>query len=147
MSHLLAVSIGPVQEWIAAARRTRDLWFGSVVLSEISKAAAREIEREAKLMIFPSEVPKGAETIANVILAEVESGQRAEELQKKVRAAAEKTWLERYADRAKDRVQQHIDSVLWDEQASDVIEFYAAWTPLTEYAASRHKVMRLLAGR
>jgi CRISPR-associated protein Cmr2 len=118
-----------------------------MVLSEISKAAAREIEKEAKLMIFPAEVPKGADTIANVILAEVESGQHAQELQKKARATAEKTWLERYADKAKDRVKQHIDSALWDEQASDVIEFYAAWTPLTEYATSRHNVMRLLAGR
>jgi CRISPR-associated protein Cmr2 len=146
MSHLLAISIGPVQEWIAAARRTRDLWFGSMVLSEISKAAAREIEKEAKL-IFPAEVPKGTDTIANVILAEVEDGQSAEELQKKARAAAEKAWLGRYADKAKERVQQHIDSALWDEQANDVIEFYAAWTPLTEYAASRQNVMRLLAGR
>ena len=25
MSHLLAISVGPVQEFIAAARRTRDL--------------------------------------------------------------------------------------------------------------------------
>jgi CRISPR-associated protein Cmr2 len=39
--YLLALSIGPVQNFIAAARRTRDLWFGSHVLSEISKAAAR----------------------------------------------------------------------------------------------------------
>src|SRR6266852_5165997 len=99
MSYLLAVSIGPVQEWIAAARRTRDLWFGSLVLSEISKAAAREIQKEARLMIFPAEVPDGTDTIANVILAEVENAQKAEELQKKARAAAEQTWLEKYANK------------------------------------------------
>jgi CRISPR-associated protein Cmr2 len=40
---LLALSIGPVQDFIAAARRTRDLWFGSYALSELSKAAARAI--------------------------------------------------------------------------------------------------------
>ncbi len=39
-SHLIALSIGPVQDFIAAARRTRDLWFGSHMLSEIAKAAA-----------------------------------------------------------------------------------------------------------
>lgn len=38
--YLLALSIGPVQEFIAAARRSRDLWFGSYLLSEVSKAAA-----------------------------------------------------------------------------------------------------------
>jgi CRISPR-associated protein Cmr2 len=36
-SHLLQLSVGPVQELIAAAQRTRDLWFGSFLLSEISK--------------------------------------------------------------------------------------------------------------
>ena len=41
MSDLLAISIGPVQDFISAARKTRDLWFGSHLLSEISKAAAR----------------------------------------------------------------------------------------------------------
>lgn len=43
MTSLLLVSIGPVQDFIAAARRGRDLWFGSWFLSEISKAAARAI--------------------------------------------------------------------------------------------------------
>lgn len=31
MTYLLAIRIGPVQEFIAAARRTRDLWFGSTL--------------------------------------------------------------------------------------------------------------------
>ena len=43
MNHLLQIAIGPVQEFIAAARRTRDLWFGSYLLSEISKAAALSV--------------------------------------------------------------------------------------------------------
>ena len=43
MRHLLGIHIGPVQEFIAAARRSRDLWFGSWLLSELSKAAARGI--------------------------------------------------------------------------------------------------------
>lgn len=38
--HLLLVTLGPVQEFIAQARRTRDLWFGSHLLSEVSRAAA-----------------------------------------------------------------------------------------------------------
>ena len=42
---LLAISIGPVQEFIAAARKTRDLWFGSTMLSEVARAAAAEIDR------------------------------------------------------------------------------------------------------
>ena len=40
MTHLLRIHIGPVQEFIATARRSRDLWFGSWLLSELSKASA-----------------------------------------------------------------------------------------------------------
>jgi CRISPR-associated protein Cmr2 len=53
---LLLITIGPVQEFIAAARRSRDLWFGSWLLSELSKAAAvAVIERQgAAGLIFPA---------------------------------------------------------------------------------------------
>ena len=37
MAHVLIVTLGPIQDFIAAARRTRDLWFGSWLLSELSK--------------------------------------------------------------------------------------------------------------
>ena len=40
--HLLALELGPVVQIIAAARKTRDLYFGSWMLSEIAKAAARQ---------------------------------------------------------------------------------------------------------
>jgi len=42
--YLLACSIGPIQGFIAAARRTRDFWFGSFLLSEISRAAAKGLD-------------------------------------------------------------------------------------------------------
>jgi hypothetical protein len=40
-AHLLLVTLGPVQDFIAQARRTRDLWYGSHLLSELGRAAAR----------------------------------------------------------------------------------------------------------
>ena len=40
MTRLLEIAVGPVQDFIAAARRCRDLWYGSHLLSELSKAAA-----------------------------------------------------------------------------------------------------------
>jgi CRISPR-associated protein Cmr2 len=40
MSYLFLVNIGPVQDFIASARRSRDLWYGSWLLSELAKAAA-----------------------------------------------------------------------------------------------------------
>src|SRR5712691_6883822 len=77
-TYLLSVSIGPVQEFIAAARRTRDLWFGSYVLSELSKAAANAVARAGggiQSLVFPAPQdhrdlePSSPLTVANVILA------------------------------------------------------------------------------
>jgi CRISPR-associated protein Cmr2 len=65
VQHLMIISIGPVQEFIASARRSRDLWFGSWLLSELSKAAALKIviEHDGNLdaLIFPK-----AEVIDNL---------------------------------------------------------------------------------
>lgn len=53
-AHVLIISIGPVQDFIAQARRTRDLWFGSHLLSEVSKAAAASVAGDAgSELIFP----------------------------------------------------------------------------------------------
>jgi len=41
MPYLFVCALGPVQDFIATARRSRDLWYGSWMLSELSKAAAR----------------------------------------------------------------------------------------------------------
>jgi CRISPR-associated protein Cmr2 len=56
MRYLFLIHIGPVQDFIASARRTRDLAFGSWFLSELSRAAAREIEAQNGLdsLIFPA---------------------------------------------------------------------------------------------
>lgn len=52
--HLLLLSIGPVQELIVQARRMRDLWFGSHVLSEVSKAAALAMTERGATLVFPA---------------------------------------------------------------------------------------------
>ena len=55
MSHfVLILSLGPVQGFIAAARRSRDLWSGSWLLSEISKAAAKALRDGGADLIFPA---------------------------------------------------------------------------------------------
>jgi len=52
MSYLISISIGPVQDFIASARRSRDLWFGSWLLSELSKTVAKKIGKDN--LIFPA---------------------------------------------------------------------------------------------
>jgi CRISPR-associated protein Cmr2 len=151
-AHLLTIAIGPVQEFIAAARRTRDLWFGSFLLSEISKAAARAVQDHGGHLIFPAphgeDLQRGsALNVANIILAEVHNHDP-EPMARSVKEAAQLRWKE-FASAA------HFDNApvlredVWKEQVDDVVEVYSAWVPFTaeNYAAQRQRLVRLLAGR
>ena len=169
--HLFVISIGSVQDFIAAARRTRDLWFGSHLLSEISKAAAKAIAEEGGELIFPAlerghqdlepsfnlppEKKIEAFNVANIILAELpDSIKNPSDINKKARIAAKKAWMH-YAEEARALADSAIVSDIWDEQiadvdeqAFDVIPIYAAWVPLSpNYQEDRKRLMRLLSGR
>lgn len=159
-AYLYVLSIGPVQDFIAAARRTRDLWFGSHLLSEISKAAAKQIMDERGNLIFPSPKDPGVDlepsdkrdafNVANIILAELEvqDVKDIEPLDKNAKKAATDRWKE-YAGKAKREADKVIDETIWEEQVEDVIEFYSAWVPFQKktYASDRVQLMRLLAAR
>lgn len=54
MAYLFLCSIGPVQDFIATARKSRDLGYGSWMLSELSKAAAKEVMELQGTLIFPT---------------------------------------------------------------------------------------------
>ena len=145
MNHLLALSVGPVQEFIAAARRTRDLWFGSKLLSDVSLAAAKSVEQSGGRLIFPasSGVDGG---IANVVLAALD-GPDPEQVARDAKAAVEKAWADK-ANEAFKEAQGVVRQDLWELQKDDVVEFHAAWVRGTgEYGRDRDRLMRLLAGR
>lgn len=162
-AHLYVLSIGPVQDFIAAARRTRDLWFGSFLLSEMSKAAAKAIsDEQGTLLIFPgcgSGDPRLERisdfNVANIIRAQLPEGCNPISLDAKAKQAALKIWNE-YAGTAKKEVSSILNSELqestcpdlWDSQVADVVEFNSAWVPLTEgYHQAQKRMMRLLGGR
>jgi len=151
MSHLIAISVGPVQEFIAAARRTRDLWFGSYLLSEISKAVAQSVQDHGGRLIFPhpeTDLTSGDDqvNVANVILAELPTGEP-KTITTEAKRAAETCW-HRFAAEAYTAALKIIRLEVWYDQVEDVIEFYAAWVPATsDYRTDRQKLMRLLAGR
>lgn len=156
---LLKIWIGPVQDFIAAARRTRDLWFGSWLLSEIGKAAALAVAEHpatggADRLIFPApettDVLKRSDlSVANVILSEVVDGSRAPEVAAAARKAAEDRWRALAQDPIfEDGLRRALRMDLWESQVGDVVEFYAAWVALSgDYAQSRVRLDRLLAGR
>ena len=166
--HLLSISVGPVQDFIAQARRTRDLWYGSHLLSELSRAAARAVADDGGELIFPpldsghaelaecdgpvrtTDTPPAA--VANRILAVVPSGHAPDKLASAAREAVEHRWkdiAEKIRKRMKDEcvLASGIDDV-WGEQIADVIEFYAAWEPLgADFGRARRAVESAIAGR
>lgn len=144
-----------MQEFIAAARRTRDLWFGSYMLSEISKAAAEAVRDAGAELIFPEPNgdlrPESDLNVANVILAQASGDDQAMNvLAEKAREAAVARF-QKFADEAFKKAGRWIEEKRWKRQIEDVIEFYAAWTELGTgegaYKAARQKVARLLAAR
>ena len=54
--HILHISIGPVQGFVAQARRTRDLWAGSFLLSWMSGQLMAAVLRQSGRIVFPSVV-------------------------------------------------------------------------------------------
>jgi CRISPR-associated protein Cmr2 len=148
-THLLALSIGPVQEFIAAARRTRDLWFGSHLLSEISKAAAKSVQSRGGTLIFPTaeDAAEDDAAVANIILSELPVSVAPLDASNAARDAAQERWLE-FAEQAKSAAGTAIVDAIWNDQVEDAIEFYAAWVALDgDYQAMRRRVMQLLSGR
>ena len=155
MNYLLQISVGPVQDFIAAARRTRDLWFGSMMLSEIAKAVALDVKNNGGKLIFPAPssdedlLPESALSVANVILAEFNDFV-SEQLRKISDSAnnAAKARLKMYADKVYDKMRLNVVEDRWNMQIDDVIEFYSAWVPVNnDYHSARRNVARLLAAR
>ena len=108
---MLRMQIGPVQDFIAAARTSRDLWSGSYLLSRLMAAALHYLEQQEGVeIIFPctgelsicqwwaDEHPdapwvEGAESpcLSNKLVACVPTEQ-AETLARAARGAGQSTW-------------------------------------------------------
>lgn len=142
--YLISISIGPVQEFISAARKTADLYAGSELLVRIVQAAAQTFPEGS--LIFPSDAKSQG---ANKILAQIDSDP-AEQVQRAKIAAQtllEAAWQTAWAELSQQQ-QQQIDTARAKEQLTHLLEFYAAWVPVgNDYPAARSRVERLLAGR
>lgn len=147
MNHLLSISIGPVQDFIAAARRTADLYAGSQILQELIREATSYLACQEAQLIFPADPGSDG---ANKILAEVASNPKA--LAKGARRAAQEKLEQLWQDSITKLPENHRKQInkRAEEQLAHFLEFYAAWIPLpdkTKYPEVRQQLERLLAGR
>jgi len=147
MKSLLAVSIGPVQEFIAAARRTSDLWCGSEMLSDISRKVAEKVRGFGGNLIFPADPEKGA---ANIIFAELPGNLNVKEIADKAKETANDCWRTS-ADDVFKKYSGQIRRNIWDTQIKDALELYCAWVQYDDdnngYQKARKRVMQLLSAR
>jgi CRISPR-associated protein Cmr2 len=158
MAHVLIVTLGPIQDFIAAARRTRDLWFGSWLLSELSKATARAMALECGIesLVFPGiskpgELePASSSLVANKIVIRVPAGKDPAAV-----AAQGKEGMQKRLDELRDQAFKEIASLHFDsgkatDQVNDLIEL--AWVSAPEqgedgYDEARKRAEALLAAR
>lgn len=152
-NYLFEVSIGPVQDFIASARRTRDLKFGSWLLSELSKAAAKQIADSQGKLIFPSpqnESELQAYTplnVANKIIAHITGSPQT--LGELVHVAV-KTRLVSITEDAYKGL-GYFNKLVAGQQVEDLVEF--AWVAVPynahagEYQTKRQQLEALLSAR
>lgn len=163
MSYLLLISIGPVQDFIASARRTRDLWYGSWLLSELAKTAARTIAQQEGLeqLIFPAPskldelTEKSALNVANKIVAKI-SRPDAQSSQTATHSLATKVEnaLISHLDKLRADAYKHITGDFYQDiaiaQVRDMLEYYWVAVPLEkeeEYPDVRTQAESLLSAR
>ncbi len=54
MSQYFHFTLGPVQSFVAQARRTRDFWAGSFILSYLSAVAMKAVQKQGGTILFPA---------------------------------------------------------------------------------------------
>jgi len=174
--YLLLASVGPVQEFIASARRCRDLWFGSWLLSELSRAAVlgmidrlEEFEKpnseddSLRWLVFPGALNRASlqnpdASVANRLLLRFQGNREKTTAVAEVGKTALFRRLEEIRNAAFERVgkddpdrDRHFHESVAIQQVDDLIEYQ--WVAVAEdntemgYPEALEEAERLLAAR
>lgn len=158
--HLLIISIGPVQDFIAAARKCQDLWFGSFLLSELSATIAQSLATQHAELIFPGSKLEAVDqiSVANKIVARL-PGTLPPKDAVKLAQAQMRVWLSTLQECAFDGCEEVMSKVqaqaeqlflrpIAEQQVTDLIELQWVAVPIaTSYFEAHEKAERLLAWR
>ncbi len=149
--HLLLMSLGPVQDFIATARRCQDLWFGSWLLSDLSRAAAAAIRGAGgTTLVFPAALGNDKVAVANKILVMTGGAEPATVAAEG--EAALKRRLEQIRDVAFARLRGDplFKRDIAKSQLDELIEVVWVATPMSSdavYPSARERAETLLAAR
>lgn len=150
--YVVIFSIGPVQTFIASARRSRDLWSGSWLLSELAKACAKSLKDSQAELIFPyvdKDKEKAMDKNKVFYLDQNSEFSVGNKIQVIVTADNEEQ-LKLVIDEAKDAVNERFKTEadnawadlpttnkdlrkeIWESQINDYLEIQTAWAKLGE---------------
>ncbi|MCC6743826.1 MAG: type III-B CRISPR-associated protein Cas10/Cmr2 [Acidobacteria bacterium] len=140
---VLLISVGPVQGFIAASRRSRDLRGASWLLSELSRTAARAVRDLGGEVVFPSSLEDDSPA-ANKIVAVVTDAPVAGD----AASSAVRRRIVEAADTSLTACRELIDWAAAIRQLEDLPEVVWAFAPVTSgYAEARRTAESLLAAR
>ncbi len=141
---ILIFSLGPVQGFIAEARRVGDLDAGSEALKRLSRAAGRAIQARGGTLIYPAHLK---DDVPNKLVARV-PGERVEAIAEAAQHAIQETWRE-CADVARQALGKYGPppddrwNAIWERQTTTFWETYWAAAPLgNDYKAAYKKAGR-----
>lgn len=134
--YVVILSVGPVQTFISAARRSRDLWSGSWLLSELSKACACSLAQQGAELIFPNITNKSFLkensdfSVGNKIQVVLTVGD-SNDIRQMVELAKKATIcrFKREAEQARKELNcdEDLRLSIWNSQLEDYVEVQAAW--------------------
>lgn len=149
-SYLFVCSIGPVQSFIASARKTLDLWSGSYILSDLIHIALEEAEKAGATLIQPMSIPERTQvaSLPNRFLVRIDGkaddvvlfGQR---IERSIRTYWSEQVLASVALAFNSNM--HFAQKQALQQAEDALEVYWAFERLTDYPATRVRLEQMLA--
>ncbi|EOX3089805.1 type III-B CRISPR-associated protein Cas10/Cmr2 [Vibrio cholerae] len=167
--YLVAISIGPVQSLIEAGRSSQDLWCGSWLLSEVSRAVALSLhEEQSDCLIFPN--PKNPDidlqpqdpdsdsqieveaNIANVVRAviQVDDISQVRDIVENAKQAAEARLMQILDTIRHKKLESFtIDWARFEQQKNGILDTYAAWVKFEagQYGKASERLGKLLAAR
>lgn len=157
MSHeyVFIFSIGPVQSFIAEARRTADLYAGSYILSQLSAAAAKTITAPHQLIFPHPDIVDNETGTPNKLVAilQIGDGQNVVEIIKTIAGKAQETvetcWHDMSAIALMQLgLQDPKFHALWERQKKSLLEFYWVVLPIEgDYIETYRKANEALDAR
>src|SRR5437870_5457193 len=153
MKSLISFHVGPVQDFIAVARRTQDLWMGSWMLSNLSRTAIRAgLDAGGELVIPARPLEPGEEgfdvadanTTNHFLLRETDGN--AKVIAQRMEQAVRERWRE-IENGTKQVFFPDMGDDLWSRQVNALLEIFWAIVPDDDTPQTRKRAQDALDAR